>query len=401
MIPVFRLTGLLDGCYSKFDDPEDIIPLRAVGGVKVAEMWHGPTGAFKDIALSAVGRLVDFMLKKSGCKANIVVSTSGDTGSAAIQSVAGSKHVNIIVLYPRHRVSRVQELQMTTVDAPNVKVVSVDGTSDDSDILLKNLFADRDLVSKFNLMCFNSINVSRVLLQAVHFTYLYLRVCPTVDREIMFCVPCGALGNVTGGVISRNMGVPLKFMCAVNENDIIDRAFRLNDFSMADTVLLTPSSAIDIQIPYNIERIFYYLCGQRSEIVADVMKCFERDSRSQLPEAITKGNTYLHTARVDTEELFKTMKQVWTENQYAVCPHTAVAMNAAKKLTVQGPEEEIVVMATATPAKFPEVMERGGVLAPRIERIERLFKLPEHKLLVEKGDNWNQKMIDALASFEQ
>ncbi len=372
-----------------------------MGAVKVAEMWHGPTGAFKDIALSIVGRLVDFTLKKSGHKANIIVSTSGDTGSAAIHSVVGSKHVNIMVWYPRKRVSRVQELQMTTIDTPNVKVFSADGTAEDSDIPLKNLFADKDLVSKYNLTCFNSINVSRILLQAVHFTYLCLRVCPSADREVTFCLPCGALGNVTGGVLARNMGVPLKFMCAVNENDIVDRTFRFNDFSMADSVLLTPSSAIDVQIPYNIERIFYYLCGQRSEVVADVMKCFERDGRCKLPEVVTKGNTYLRTARVDTEELFKTMKQVWSESQYAVCPHTAVAMNAARKLIAQGTNEEIIVMATATPAKFPEVMERGGVPVPRVERIERLFGLSEHQLLAERGEDWEQKMRDGLASFEQ
>ena len=394
-------TGLLDGCYSKFDDPDDIIPLTKVGGVKVAEMWHGPTGAFKDIALSIVGRLVDFTVQKSGRKANIIVSTSGDTGSAAIHSVLGSKNINIMVWYPRGRVSRVQELQMTTVDAPNVKVFSADGTAEDSDIPLKKLFTDKDFVSKYNLTCFNSINVSRILLQAIHFSYLYLRVCPNVDREVTFCVPSGGLGNVTGGVVARNMEVPLKFVCTVNENDIVDRTLRLNDFSMTDTVLLTPSSAMDVQIPYNIERLFYYLSGKRTDIVRDVMERFERDGRCKLPEAITKMNTYLQTARVDTEELFSAMKQVWQENNYAICPHTAVGMNAGLRLAAQNPEEEIVVIATATPAKFPQVMERGGVPMPRVEQIECLFGLPEHKELVEKGEDWEKRMRDAVASFNQ
>ncbi len=398
---ITNIAGVLDGCYSKFDDPDDLIPLKTVGSVKVAEMWHGPTGSFKDLALSVVGRLVDYFLEKSGRKANIIVRTSGDTGSAAIHSVLGSKHINIVVWYPRGCVSLVQELQMTTVDAPNVKVFSVEGTTDEADVPLRKISADKEFVSKYNLACFNSVNVSRILLQAVHFTYLYLKICPTVDRYVTFCVPTGGLGNITGCVVARTMGIPLQIVSTVNENDIVDRTFRLNDFSLSDSVVHTPSSAMDIQIPYNIERIFYYLTSQKSQIVRDVMESFERDGRCKLPEAITKTNTYLQTARVDTEELFSAMKQVWQENNYAICPHTAVAMNAGLRLAAQNPEEEIVVIATATPAKFPQVMERGGVPVPRVEQVECLFGLPEHKELVEKGEDWEKRMRDAVASFNQ
>ena len=280
--------GVIEGCYSNFDDPNDIIPLRTVGVVKVAEMWHGPTGAFKDIALSVVRRLVDLFLKKSNQKADIIVATTGDTGSAAIHSVLGSKNINIIVWYPRHDVSPVQELQMTTVDAPNVQVVSADGTIDNIDSIVKKLFADQEFASKHNLTTLNSINVGRIIAQVVHFTYVYLKVCPGVDREVTFCVPSGGMGNFTGGVIARTMGVPLRLVCAVNENDIADRALRLNDFSLSGRMLHTPASALDTSLPYNLERVFYYLCGQRADIVRDVMDTLEKDGRSHLPTAITE-----------------------------------------------------------------------------------------------------------------
>ena len=392
--------GVVEGCYSNFDDPNDIIPLKTVGVVKVAEMWRGPTGSFKDIALSVVGRLVDFFLKKCNRKANIVVATTGDTGSAAIHSVLGSKNINIIVWYPRHGITHVQELQMTTIEAPHVQVVSADGTADATDVTVRKLFADQEFASKHNLMTLNSINVGRIIAQAVHFTYLYLKLCPSVDREVTFCVPSGGMGNSTGGVIARTMGVPLRLVCAVNENDIADRALRLNDFSLREE-LHTPASALDNILPYNLERVFYYLCGQRADIVRDVMETLEKDGRSHLPTAITEGNTFIDTARVDTRELFATMKRVWEEFSYAICPHTAVAMQPGLKLAAASPDKEIIVMATATPAKFPEVMERGGVPVPRVESIERLFGLSEHKIMVEKEEDWEKRMREEVMSFDQ
>ena len=281
------------------------------------------------------------------------------------------------------------------------KVFSADGTCDDNDAVVKGLYSDREFVSKYNLTSFNSVNIGRVIVQVVHFVYLYLKVCPGVDREVTFCVPSGGMGNSAGGVIARTMGVPLRLVCAVNENDIADRALRLNDFSLSGRMLHTPASALDGSLPYNLERVFYYLCGQRADIVRDVMETLEKDGRSHLPTAITEGNTFIDTARVDTRELFATMKRVWEEFSYAICPHTAVAMQPGLKLAAASPNKEIIVMATATPAKFPEVMERGGVPVPRVESIERLFGLSEHKIMVEKEEDWEKRMREEVMSFEQ
>lgn len=151
----------------------------------------------------------------------MLVSTSGDTGSAAIHSVLGRERIQLMVMYPRHMVSRTQELQMTTVQAPNVRVFSVDGTSDDTDVVMSTLFADSDFSKKYNLNVFNSLNVCRVLVQAVHFIYLYLQLCPEADQDVLFCVPTGGLGNVSSGMLARGMGLPIQFLAAVNENDSV------------------------------------------------------------------------------------------------------------------------------------------------------------------------------------
>lgn len=399
---------VMDGCFSQFDQPDEVIPIVQVGPVSVAEMWHGPTGAFKDIALSIVGRLANHFLRKQGRKATVLVGTSGDTGSAAIHSVLGSENINIIVLYPRGRISRVQELQMTTVKAPNVCVYSVDGTSDDLDIPIKKLFADTEFVQKHRLISLNSVNVGRVLFQAVHFIYVYLKVCPEADHEVLFSIPSGGLGDLAGGFIAHTMGAPIKFLSAVNENDIVHRAFSTGIFSMADNVLLTPSSAMDIQIPYNIERVFYYLSGQSSNVVKVVMDAFEKDNTCVLPSDILDNNKCLTTSRVSMDETITTMQHVHKTYSYLVCPHTAVGMAAALEVvkrrsktqedpkTVHSHDQEIVVMATATPAKFVEIVKSAGLPVPHLERIERLHHLPESKLYMEKGEDWQRMLREAI-----
>ena len=371
-----------------------------MGSVNVAEMWHGPTGAFKDLALSVVGRLIDHFLKKQAKTATILVSTSGDTGSAAIHSVVNSKNINIVVMYPRGRVSRVQELQMTTVLSPNVRVLSVDGSSDDQDIVMKQLNTDTSFAEAYNITCINSVNVARVLLQAVHFIYLYLQQCPEATRTVLFCIPSGGLGNLAGGVIAREMGLPAKFLSAVNENDIVHRAFQQGELSQTD-LKTTFSSAMDIQIPYNIERILYYMSGRKPDIVKTVMKDFENGINTVIPPEILQNNNYISTMRVTNEDTLGVMQRIWKEHEYLLCPHTAVGMQAlsegSKKLLWDCQDK--ILIATATPAKFPEILTQGGLPLPAIPAIERLYALPETKLFLEKGQNWEKRLKEVIASF--
>ena len=363
-------------------------------------MWHGPTGAFKDLALSVVGRLMDHFLKKQGKRATVIVSTSGDTGSSAIHSVLNSKNVDIVVMYPRHMISRVQELQMTTIQSSNVRVISVDGTSDDQDVVMKKVNTDVVFAKKYNITCMNSVNVARVLLQAVHFIYTYLQVCPEVSDDVLFCIPSGGLGNLTGGVIAKEMGLPVKFLSAVNENDVVHRAFHQGELLMKE-VNTTYSSAMDIQIPYNIERIFYCLSGQQAGVVKEVMESFESGKRTTVPPALLEKSNYITTMRVTSEDTLTAMQQTWKEHRYLLCPHTAVGMQALHTMSEKLPWKcrEKVLIATATPAKFPEIISQIGLPLPSVPAIDRLFTLPETKLLLEKGDNSEEKLKEVVASF--
>ena len=371
-----------------------------MGSVYVAEMWHGPTGAFKDLTLSVVGRLVDHFLKKQAKTATILVSTSGDTGSAAIHSVMNSKNINIVVMYPRNRVSRVQELQMTTINSPNVRVISVDGSSDDQDLVMKQLNTDTSFAKTYNIMCVNSVNIARVLFQAVHFIYLYLQRCPEAIHEVLFCIPSGGLGNLAGGVVAREMGLPVKFLSAVNENDVVHRAFFQGELSLRD-LKTTFSSAMDIQIPYNIERVFYYLSGQKPDIVKTVMNDFESGASTTIPPEILKNNNFISTKRVTNENTLSTMQHVWKEHGYLICPHTAVGMQALSKQSAGSLWncQDKILIATATPAKFPDVLGQAGLPLPTTPVIERLYALKETKLYLEKGQNWEKRLKEIIASF--
>lgn len=390
---------ILEGCFESFDEPQ-IIPLKKVGSVYVAEMWHGPTGAFKDLALSVVGRLIDHFLKKQAKTATIMVSTSGDTGSAAIHSVVNSKNINIVVMYPRNRVSRVQELQMTTVNSPNVRVISVDGSSDDQDVVMKQLNTDTSFAKTYNITCINSVNVARVLFQAVHFIYLYLQRCPEATQEVLFCIPSGGLGNLAGGVVAREMGLPVKFLSAVNENDVVHRAFLQGELSQRD-LKTTFSSAMDIQIPYNIERVFYYMSGRKPDIVKTVMREFESGANTTIPPEILKNNNYISTVRVTNENTLGVMQHTWKEHGYLLCPHTAVGMQALSEGSGRSLWDckDKILIATATPAKFPDILGQVGLPLPAVPAIERLYALKETKLYLEKGQNWEKRLKEIIASF--
>ena len=366
--------GVMDGCYSRFDDPLKVVRTEDVGSMVFAELWHGPTGAFKDLSLAVLARVVRLFLERRDQRSVVLVSTSGDTGSAAIHSVLGMEgRVQLMVMYPRHMVSRTQELQMTTVQAPNVRVFSADGTSDDTDVVMTTLFADAAFAKKHNLNVFNSLNVCRVLVQAVHFIYLYLQLCPEADQDVLFCVPTGGLGNISSGMLAQAMGLPLKFLAAVNENDSVFQTLSTGVYKVPPTVHKTLSCAMDICIPYNMERIFYYLSGQRSEVVRDIMQEFEKAGSCTLPRSIMDANDCITSACVPGGVVISTMQEVWQCHGYLVCPHTAVATRAALDLVKGGQQAgagmtasslKPIVICTATPAKFAEAAKKAGLALP-------------------------------------
>lgn len=396
----------MSDCYHQYDNSEEVISVAQVGPLSVAELWHGPTGAFKDLALTITSRIVNFLLKKRDKRSVVMVSTSGDTGGAAIHSVLGMDRIHLMVMYPRGMVSRTQELQMTTVIAPNVKVFCIDGSSDEGDVVMTNVFADTAFSKKHNLNVFNSLNICRVLVQAVHFVYLYLQQCPAVDQHVLFGLPTGGMGNLSSGMLARAMGLPVKFLAAVNDNDTVYQTFETGIFKHTFTVHKTLSSAMDISVPYNMERVLYYLCGEDPDTIRGLMDTFKATGLCKLPPSIMASvSTCIKAECVLGPKVLSTIKEMWGKYGYSICPHTAVATRAMLDL-LQGREsglvnessattdcKKMVVVGTATAAKFSEAAKEAGISLSPSSAYEALHLQQEKQpFRMNKGENWAQIM---------
>ena len=390
----------MEGCYSKFTHPDKVVCTVPLGHLVVAELWHGPTGAFKDLSLVVLAKMVDFFLRKRNQRSTVLVSTSGDTGSAAIHSVLGLPNIQLMVMYPGSMVSKIQELQMTTVDAPNVHVFSMEGSSDDTDVVMTDLFADTAFSKKYNINVFNSLNVCRILVQSVHFIHLYLQLCPQIDMDVLFSIPTGGMGNFTSGMVARSLGLPIKFLVAVNDNDVIHQAFQSGRYAPALNVHRTFSCAMDINNPYNMERVWYYLSGGDTKLINEVMAEFDRDRSCVIPPSILEeAARCVATASVKQGDVLATMKKVWEEHNYLVCPHTAVAVKAVQSLErTRSAAQRVVVISTASPAKFIEAVREAGLDPPLCARFDGLQNLPQKKKLMGKEENWTELMRQNIIS---
>ncbi|XP_039108544.1 threonine synthase-like 2 isoform X2 [Hyaena hyaena] len=290
LIPRDVLNGLIDRAFSRFRHREVVHLSRLKNGLNVLELWHGATYAFKDLSLSCTAQFLQYFLEKKEQHVTVVVGTSGDTGSAAIESVQGAKNMDIIVLLPKGHCTKIQELQMTTVLKENVHVFGVEGNSDELDEPIKAVFADVTFVKKHNLMSLNSINWSRVLVQMAHHFFAYFQCAPSLDTDplptVEVVVPTGAAGNLAAGCLAWKMGLPIRLVVAVNRNDIIHRTVQQGDFSLSETVEQTLASAMDIQVPYNMERIFWLLSGSNRQVTRALMEQFERTQSVSLPKEL-------------------------------------------------------------------------------------------------------------------
>ncbi|XP_042546429.1 threonine synthase-like 2 isoform X2 [Dipodomys spectabilis] len=290
LIPRAELHDLIDRAFSRFHHKEVVHLCRLRNGLNVLELWHGVTFAFKDLSLSCTAQFLQYFLEKREKHVIVVVGTSGDTGSAAIESVQGAKNIDIIVLLPKGHCSKIQELQMTTVVKDNVHVFGVEGNSDELDEPIKAVFADVAFVKKHNLMSLNSINWSRVLVQIAHHFFAYFQCTPSMDTHplplVEVVVPTGAAGNLAAGCIAQKMGLPIRLVVGVNHNDIIHRTIQRGDFSLSEAVTPTLASAMDIQVPYNMERIFWLHSGCNSQVTRSLMEKFESTHTLLLPKEL-------------------------------------------------------------------------------------------------------------------
>ena len=357
-IPAADLKSMIDRAYSSFTHP-DITPVVHKDGLYILELFHGPTLAFKDVALQLLGNLFEYLLAESGEHMNILGATSGDTGSAAIYGVRGKKNINIFILHPHKKVSQVQELQMTTVTDANVFNLAIKGTFDDGQQIVKETFGDLDFKKRYALGAVNSINWARVLAQVVYYFYAWGQVRKqTGSNKVYFSVPTGNFGDIFAGYIARRMGLPIeKLVLATNANNILSRFVNAGDYS-AGEVHPTFSPSMDIQNASNLERYLFYLFNQDSERLAAAMQQFADTGKLAFTdEQISDiGEIFIATS-VDNEQTLKTIREFHLATGYILDPHTATGVKAGKDLSAGNCP--VICLATAHPAKFPDAVNQA------------------------------------------
>lgn len=361
------LIRLLRAAYKDFDNKE-IAPLRQLDeNFYVQELFHGPTLAFKDIALQFLGQVFTHILQQRKTRVTIVGATSGDTGSAAIEAFRGKENVKIFILHPKGRVSEVQRRQMTTVQDDNVFNIAIEGSFDDCQDLVKGMFNDAKFRQDMHLSAVNSINWARILAQVVYYVYAGARVHHEKGKPVTFCVPTGNFGNVYAGYIAQSMGLPVeKFLVATNRNDILHRFFSSGRMWM-EKVAPSLSPSMDIQVSSNFERLLFDLFGRQGEAVDQTMKHFRKPAPFHLEENVMGSLRKLFgSGCIDDDETLAIIKDVYAKHQYILDPHTAVGVGVARAHQKENPEAVIVSLATAHPAKFPDAVEKATGVKPEL-----------------------------------
>lgn len=385
-----ELQAICRDAYAAFGHPAVVPLVQLETHLFVQELFHGPTLAFKDMALQVLGRLFDHVLAQRDARVTIVGATSGDTGSAAIEACAGRERVDIMILHPHGRTSLVQRRQMTTVQAANVGNVAIEGTFDDCQDLVKAMFADTGFRQEMRLSAVNSINWARIAAQIPYYVASALAL-GAPDREVAFSVPTGNFGNVLAAWAARRMGLPVsRLIIGSNRNDILTRFLESNDMSMAP-VEPSLSPSMDIQVSSNFERLLFELLERDGERTRETMLDFRRSGKMQVDDAAWhRVRTGFHGFRLDDPGTEAEMRRLHQAAGYLADPHTAIGIAAARANPCPA-GAPIVAMATAHPAKFPDAVEKATGLRPPLpprladlmSREERFTVLPNELGAVE------------------
>ena len=359
------LKKLINKSYSNFRD-NNVVKINKINENYLLELYHGPTLAFKDIAMQLIGNLYEYYLQKNNKKINIIVATSGDTGAAAIDAIKGKKNINIFVLHPNNRISSVQRKLMTTVDDKNVFNLAINGNFDDCQNLVKSMFSDAEFSNSINMSGVNSINWARIIAQTIYYFYSYFQIG---KEKISFSVPTGNFGDVYAGYVAKQMGLPVdKFIVATNQNDILHRAISNGDYK-SKKVEETISPSMDIQVASNFERLLYELYGKNSEKIKNIMGSIKDNSFRIEHEVLVELQKNFLSECLKEIEILNIIKDFYEKNNIVIDPHTAIGVGAVKKLNLK----EVVVLATAHPCKFPIAIERA---------ISKTEKLPDNLIYV-------------------
>jgi threonine synthase len=373
-----RLLELTRAAYGRFAH-QAVTPLKQLDEQQwLLELFHGPTLAFKDVALQLLGLLFEEFLGRGNENLTIVGATSGDTGSAAIDAVAGRAKVDIFMLHPKGRVSDVQRRQMTTVLAPNVHNIAIEGaTFDDAQAMVKRMFNDTAMTSRFNIGAVNSINWARLMAQVVYYFASALQL-GAPHRPVAFSVPTGNFGDVFAGYVAAQMGLPIaQLIVATNVNDILHRALTTGDYSQG-TVTPTAAPSMDIQVSSNFERLLFDLGGRDGKALAAQMGTFEASKAMQLSNKQRDGAARLFSsARADADDMASAIRWAWVNCGELIDPHTACGLHAARVSNLSR-DVPVVTLATAHPAKFLDAVERAtGQRPPLPSRVGDLFEREE------------------------
>ena len=349
------LSRIIDKSYSVFRE-KNVVKLIKVGDRSVLELFHGPTLAFKDVAMQLLGNFYEYYLNNENEKINIVVATSGDTGAAAIDAIKGKKNVNIFVLHPHNRVSSVQRKLMTTGKEQNVINIAINGNFDDCQNLVKSMFADKIFSNEIRMSGVNSINWARIIAQSVYYFYSYFLV-EDKDRPLNFSVPTGNFGDVYAGYLAKKMGLPInKLIVATNQNDILHRAISKGSYEV-EKVTETISPSMDIQIASNFERLIYDLNDCDDAKTINAMKDIREKGKYIIDqERLNKINTDFLSSKMSEEEVLETIKKVYDKFDIVLDPHSAIGYGAFDKVNLSGNN---IVLATAHPCKFPDAIKNA------------------------------------------
>jgi threonine synthase len=384
--PVDNWRGLIADAYAQFDNI-DVTPLRQLDDRHwLLELFHGPTLAFKDVALQLLGRVFEYYLSQSGQRMTVVGATSGDTGSAAMAALAGRKNIDVFILYPDNGPSEIQRKQMTCVEADNIHALAVEGSFDDCQALVKTLFADAIWREQYRLAAVNSINWLRVLAQMVY--YFVAAAKAALPRAASFVVPTGNFGNVYAGYAAMQCGLPVsKLVVASNRNDVLTRFFETGRMQpRAVQPSLSPS--MDIQISSNFERLLFDLCRRDAGQATAMMNGLRmRGEFAVSPLQLATARQTFTAASADDEQTLQTIAAIYHESGVILDPHTAVGVAASRRLARELPEP-VVSLACAHPAKFPDTVRRAIGVTPELPaRVRRLLQNPERVTRIPANDS--------------
>ena len=358
-----ELTEAVNKSYSVFRK-DNVVDLINIGNSKILELFHGPTLAFKDIAMQLLGNFYDYYLTKNNKTINVVVATSGDTGSAAIDAIKGKENMNIFVLHPHNKISTIQRKLMSTVKDKNVFNLAVEGNFDDCQNLVKTMFSDKNFSESINMSGVNSINWARIIAQSVYYFYSYF--LSKTDQPINFSVPTGNFGDIYAGYLAKKLGLPInKLIVATNQNNILHRAISSGEYK-AEKVVQSISPSMDIQIASNFERLIYDLndfdCNATKKIMSEIK---ENGKYIISQEKIEKIKKHFLSASLNDNEVLNIIKSAYEEHKILMDPHTAIGFGAIDKIKVDGLN---IVLGTAHPCKFPDAINDAIKTKPQLPK---------------------------------